>query len=42
MLLSRFLALDNAAMIAGLAHQRCVAGGFDDYAMEAIATTDLK
>lgn len=34
--------LDNAAMIAGLAHQRYVAGGFDDYALEAIATTDLK
>lgn len=34
--------LDNAAMIAGLAHQRYVAGKFDDYALEAIATTDLK
>jgi N6-L-threonylcarbamoyladenine synthase len=32
--------LDNAAMIAGLAHHRLAAGGFDDLTLEAVATTD--
>jgi len=34
--------LDNAAMIAGLAHHRLIAGRFDDLTLEAVATTDLR
>jgi N6-L-threonylcarbamoyladenine synthase len=33
--------LDNAAMIAGMAHQRAIAGQFDDLDLEALATTEL-
>lgn len=34
--------LDNAAMIAGLAHQRLIAGQFDNMSLEAVATTELR
>lgn len=34
--------LDNAAMIAGLAHHRLLAGQFDGLTLEALATTDLR
>lgn len=34
--------LDNAAMIAGLAHQRLLAGSSDDMSLEAMATTELR
>jgi len=35
------LCLDNAAMIAGLAHHRFTAGEFDDLSLEAVATTRM-